>query len=289
MKIIYYLFLKPLIALPWPVLYLVSDFLYLIGYGIFRYRVSIVNQNLENSFPEKNSKERAKIRRKFYRHFFDVILESIKISGETEEQIRQKCHFKNPELIDSLTGKGRDVILVGGHYNNWEIMCYPLDRLVNDQVVAIYHQFKNKFFEKKMREARGSLGVHLVSRSELREGALNTLTKRLIIIFLADQSPTIAKRVYWTQFLNQETAVAYGTEIYALRKNAAVVYFQNKKVERGRYEITFKLLSEFPKEEPRGAITEKHVRALEEDILAEPQYWLWTHKRWKRKRNQDIE
>ncbi len=257
------------------------------GYRIFRYRVGIVDQNLKNAFPQKTKEERKKIRQKFYRHFFDLILESLKISGETEVQARKKCHFHNPELINTLTAQGRDVILVGGHYNNWEIMSYLLDTSLTTQVIAIYHQFKNKFVEKKMRQARGGLGLQLVSRSEVRKGALAAINKRMAIVFLADQSPTIAKRVYWTQFLNQETAVAYGTELYAFRKNAAVVYFQNKKTKRGRYEITFKLLSEFPKNEPKGAITEKHVKALEEDIIAAPQYWLWTHKRWKRKRMED--
>lgn len=284
MKIIYYLLLKPLVALPWPILYLLSDLLYLIGYKVFRYRIHIVDENLKNSFPEKSRQERINIRRKFYRHFFDLTLESLKMITQNASQMRERFNIINPELVNAFTEKNRDVIVVGGHYNNWEFLAYSMDMWLKGQAVGVYHQFKNNFFEKKMRQARAQLGMHLVSRSEAREGALEMLDMRIVLLFFADQSPTIAKKVYWTNFLNQETAVAFGTEKYALQKDAAVVYFHNKKVGRGKYEVTFQLLSEFPNKEAHGAITEKHVRALEEDILEAPEYWLWTHRRWKRKR-----
>lgn len=284
MPIFYYLILYPLSRLPWPVAYGISDLLYWTGYKVFRYRVSTVNKNLRNSFPEKSSKEIRDIRRKFYRHFCDVMVESVKLQTITKEELAKRQTVTNPEIVDHLFEQGKGLVVATGHYNNWEYVATGINPWFKHQTLGIYHQFKSKFMERKMLEARGVTGMKLVSRKAVREGFFETHKEPYAIFFGVDQSPTIAKKVYWTTFLNQETAVAFGAEKYAKERDYAVVFAENKKVKRGYYEMTIRILTENPKDLPHGAITEMHTKALEEQIQRDPIYWLWSHKRWKRKR-----
>lgn len=270
--------------MPWGIIYFLSDFLYILMYKIFRYRIKVVNKNLYNSLPHKSEKEITAIRNKFYSHFFDFIMEGIKLLSASPEDIMSRMTLTNPELLNKYHEEGRDLIICGGHYSSWEFTTMAFQPRLKHQTSAIYHQFKNKFFEKIMLDARSKAGMLLVSRSQVREGFYNTITEPIAILFGTDQSPTIAKKVYWTTFLGQETAVAFGSEKFAKERNAVVIWANNEKLGRSKFEVTFKVLTDTPQDEAYGQITEMHVRALEEQILREPAYWLWTHKRWKRKR-----
>ncbi|WP_420385116.1 lysophospholipid acyltransferase family protein [Roseivirga sp.] len=286
MRLTYYLFLKPISLLPWPLLYGFSSFCYWLVYKIFRYRSKIVTGNLTRSFPDKSHSEIKRLRDQFYRHFFDVTLESIKTFSISRKDMFERFKVRNPEVVDQFLKEGRSVILAGGHYNNWEYLALAIDPYLEMQTAGIYHQFKNKFFQEKMLQLRGRFGMKLISRSEVREGCLDNSDEQLALFFANDQSPTIAKKVYWTTFLNQETAVAFGIEKYAKQLDAPVVYFEIEKVKRGFYETSFRLLNDNPLEAAHGELTELHTQALEATILKNPVYWLWTHKRWKRKRKE---
>ena len=285
-RFIYYLIIKPLSLLPWGIAYAISDFLYWTLYKILRYRVNIVNKNLNNSFPEKTKTEIREIRRKFYRHFCDVIVESLKMQSMTVKEIKERQVVTNAEILDHLFEQNRSIIVCTGHYNNWEYVATGINPWFKHQTLGIYHQFKSEFLEKKMLETRSLTGMLLVSRSEVRNGFFERNNDPFAIFFGTDQSPTIAKRVYWTTFLNQQTAVAFGAEKYAKERNAAVVFAKNEKVKRGYYRMTLEMLTEEPINTAHGEITEMHTKVLEKVIQDKPEYWLWTHKRWKRKRKE---
>jgi len=286
-KILYYLIIKPISLLPWTVLYFLSDFSYLILYKVFRYRISIVDQNLSNSFPEKSSQEIRDLRRNFYHHFCDIIVESLKIFSISGEDAKNRFVVKNPEILKPYFDQGRSVLIPGGHYNNWEMLAVGIDSYIEHQSVAIYHRLGNKFMNDKALESRGKYGLKMVPRQEVKDYFAQT-KDLTATIFGADQSPSIAKKVYWMQFLNQETAIMFGVEKFAKEKNSPVIFGGIQKVKRGHYEFTLEVLIDDPSKAAYGEITEAHVKRLEQQIIADPQYWLWTHKRWKRKRKSEV-
>ncbi len=282
-QVLYYLIIKPISLLPWRALYLLSDFLYLVIYKLLRYRVQVVNQNLTNSFPQKSTSEIKTIRRQFYRHFCDIMVESLKIFSISAEDAKKRFVVTNPEILQPYFDAGRSVIIAGGHYNNWEMLAVGIDSYIPHQSVAIYHRLGNKFMNDKALKSRGKYGLKMVSRQEVKDYFKNT-TELTATIFGADQSPSIAKKVYWMEFLNQETAVMFGVEKFAKEKNSPVIFGGIEKVKRGFYEFTIDVLIEDPSKAEHGEITEAHTKRLEQQIINDPQYWLWTHKRWKRKR-----
>lgn len=284
-RIIFYLILKPLSLLPLSVLFYLSDFLYLLIYKLAGYRKNVVFTNLRNSFPKKTETEILDIARKFYHHFCDMMVESLKIFSISAEEAVARCRALNPEIIEDLFQKNKSVIVVCGHYNNWELAAVSFDLQVPHQVVGIYAPLANKFYDKKFFESRSQFGVELLPRRRVKS-FFNENSKRLTCtVFGADQSPTSrTKKMYWTKFLNQDTAVVFGPEKYSVEYNYPVVFMRIKKVKRGYYEYTFEILEENPLLAKYTSISEKHTRWLEKQILEEPQYWLWTHRRWKRKR-----
>ncbi|KYG79517.1 lysophospholipid acyltransferase family protein [Roseivirga echinicomitans] len=284
--VFYYLIIKPLSLLPLWMLYILSDFLYIVAYKIGRYRISVVSANLRNSFPNHSEKELIEIRQQFYRHFTDLLVESLKIFSISEEEAKARFVVTNPEVLQPFIDTNRSILIVGGHYNNWEMLAVGIDAYIEHQSVAIYHALKNKFLNEKILASRSKFGLKMISRPDVKAFFANT-TALTATIFGADQSPSIAKKVYWTHFLNQETAVMFGVEKFAKEKNSPVVFGGIKKVKRGYYEFTFEVLFAEPTLCLHGEITESHVRRLERQILEAPQYWLWTHKRWKRKKTKE--
>lgn len=284
-KIVYYLFLKPLSKLPLSWLYLLSDLLYFVIYKVVGYRKSIVYKNIKNSFPDKNKAEIDLIVSKFYHHFTDMMIESLKIFSISKKQAIERCKVLNPEVLNDLYDLGKPVILVGGHYNNWEMVALILNAQVKHLVTGIYSPLGNPFFELKFRETRGKFGTLLVPKKEIKSYFKSKQSTLNATVFGADQSPTFLKEnTYWTIFLNQETPVMFGTEKYAIENGHPVVFFYLSKVKRGYYEVFFEMIEENPRASEYCSITEKHTRLLEMQIIKQPEYYLWTHKRWKHKR-----
>jgi len=281
MPFLYYLLIKPLSLLPWKVLYGISTILYFFLYKMLKYRSRVVTNNLKHSFPEKDPEELLQIQKTFYRHFFDIVVETIKLFSAKPEEIIERSKIINPKVLNQYYDQGREVAVVGGHYGNWEYVAISLQPQLKHQVLGIYHQFKNAFFEKVMFESRTKTGMIFVSRKKVKEGFFKDNDNKYAVIFGADQFPANAKKVHFTTFLNQRTAVAFGPEKFAKERNMVVIWGENTRVGRGRYEITFKVLTENPRDEAPGVITDLHTKALEEEIIKSPAYWLWTHKRWK--------
>jgi len=276
----YYGILIPISYLPYPVLYVLSDGLYILLFRIIGYRKAVVIKNIRNSFPEKSEKEQLQIVDAFYKHLCDLIVESIKVFSISENQIHQRMKILNPEYINKYFEQNQSVILAGGHYNNWELFAVAIDAAIKHDAVAIYKPLSNLFFDEKMRYSRGKFGLKMISTKAVRQEFEKTDGLR-VIIFGIDQFPGNHRDSYRTKFLNQDTAMAFGVEKYAKEFNYPVLSGRINKVKRGHYEFEFTDAIETPQATSYGEITNRINLLLENDIILKPQYWLWSHKRWK--------
>lgn len=286
-KIFYYLFYVVILLhalLPFRILYVLSDILYVLVYKVVGYRLRVVRENMKNSFPDKTEKELMQLEKDFYHHFCDYFVETIKLLHISDEEAYKRMEFVNMEQVLSVTNRGNSCLVFLGHYGNWEWIPSVTRSFHNGEVLAqIYRPLKNKAFDDlflKLRSRFGSVGVAkndtLRAIIRMRKEGLQT-----VIGFMADQTPSLNNIHYWTSFLNQDTPVFTGVERIAKQTGFAVMYFDVEKIKRGYYRATVKLISDKPKEEPEFAITEKYIRMMETTILRSPAYWLWTHKRWK--------
>ncbi len=270
--------------LPLSILYVFSTGLYYVLYYGAGYRKKVVMGNLRRSFPDKSEKEIKKIASDFYRHLCDLIFESVRMFSMGKEEISRRAIVTNPEFVKELEAYNKGIVLIAGHYNSWEMMGTAFPMFSNLPVVALYSPIKDPFFSKVLSDSRGKYGLEMVPKQEAKAMFKEWDGRPAIYLFGGDQSPTSSKKSFWMDFLNQDTAVAFGTEKFAKEYDCLVVFGDIQKVKRGYYTMTFSLVTDQPLEEEHGVITVKHTQKLEEIIRAEPQYWLWTHKRWKRKR-----
>ena len=286
--LIFYLVL-PLIygisVLPFRVMYVLSDFMYLIIYRLIGYRVEVVQQNLVNSFPDKSPEEILAIRARFYRYFCDLILESVKTLTISPRAVVKRFEYENSELVAKYYEEGQSVNLVLGHYGNWELAGAGFSQMPYHTLYVIYHPLANKYFEKLIVHMRTRLGNRLYKRKEAAKAMVRDRHKVTMTAFIADQSPR-PENAYWTTFLNQETGVFTGTAKLSRLLKHPVVYASISRPARGYYKIKFDLIADKPQDMEEDVITELHTRRLEKDINACPYLWLWTHKRWKHKRPQ---
>jgi Kdo2-lipid IVA lauroyltransferase/acyltransferase len=271
--------------LPWPILFLLSDILFLLLYYILRYRLKIVRLNLSSSFPEKSTKELKSIEVRFYRYFADMILEIFKLFTMSDAQKLSRCKMdaETHELFKDLYAKGKSAIVVMGHYGNWEYCPSGLPLQTDFQSYVIYHPLTNIYFDRLMSRMRTSTSCKLYTMTGTLKGMLANRNELNLTAFLSDQSPNPAAAT-WMQFLNQDTAVFNGSEKIAQKLQLAVVYGCMERVARGKYIYHTQLICEDASKTQPGEITESHVRMLEKDICQAPEYWLWTHRRWKHQR-----
>jgi len=271
--------------LPLPVLYVFSDFLYLVLYYVVSYRRKVVATNLKNSFPEKTDKELKIIEKKFYRHLSDIIIETFKSTHMTRTNQKKRFTYSNLEIIDKLREEKRDIIAIMGHYNNWE---WPtlLPYYLKYKTIIIYKPLQNKYFNRFINNHRSEHGIVLTPTSQVIREIINYRKKDIntVSVFISDQIPSKGDIKYWTTFLNQDTAVFTGAGKIASKYDMAVVFFHVQKVKRGYYNLNIELLFDHTEGLSEEVITEKHVRRLEEIIKEKPEYWIWSHRRWKHKK-----
>ena len=281
-KIGYYLFIVPLSYLPLRVLYLLTDFFYLLLISVVPYRKKVIQTNLKNSFPEKSDKEINRLTRSFYWHFTDILAEGIKNLSISEKELKRRFKVKNPELMDELFAQNKSVLLVSGHYNNWEWLITSQNFLFQHQAMGIGMPLTSKFWDKKINARRQRFGMQVVHAKNFKEGIEKNKNIPVAILVLSDQSPGDARKSYWMNFLNQQTAVLFGAEQMAHTYDFSVVFFHTRKRKRGYYEMELTLITDNPSTMNWGEITEKHTHLLEQAIMEKPAYWVWSHKRWKR-------
>ena len=288
MIFLYYVVIYPISLLPLWILYRFSDLFYFLLITIFPYRRKVIRTNIERSFPEKSVEERKKLERAFYRHFADLLIESIKNLSITKKELLKRFQVENPEVINELYDRKKSVILVSGHFNNWEWFITSQGLLIPHHSFGIGTPLSNPFWNKKLNQKRERFGLKVIHASNYKN-ALSNSKEPYAVLMLADQSPVDSRKAYWTSFLNQPTAVLFGTEFMAHQYNTAVVYFVINKQKRGYYTLHFELITDDPNQWGWGKITEAHTLLLEKSIQANPQFWLWSHKRWKRQVPEDIE
>lgn len=296
MDYLIYLILKSLIyvgsILPFWVLHRISDFLFFNVYYIFDYRKKVVWRNLKNSFPEKSDEELKAIQKAFYRHFCDIMIESLKAFSISEKEIKKRHKLINPEIVHKYIEEGKNLSIMAPHYNNWEWLINSLNFIKepgNPKVLVMYAVLKNPYMEKLIKKSRTRMGTIMFPKAETLRQVAKYKNEQHLLCFAADQAPLNTYNSYWMEFLNQETGVFFGPEKISQSKNYIPVYLHVKKIKRSTYEIELEVITETPKETPYGYITEKFMGLVEEDIRKEPAYWLWTHKRWKRAKPADFE
>ncbi len=282
---ILYAFARLIFSLPLRALYVISDVCRFFLYRVVRYRVDTVRKNLRNAFPDKGEVELKMIERGFYKHFCDLFLEVNYVLFGSIRRAQKMVVFKNVELLNAYYQKGQSIVAVGGHYCNWEIL--NLIALYDKHtIIAAYKPLKNKHFEKFINRSREKFGVLPVPSHEIFRMSIKLAQegKPFFLGLIADQTPARGDIRYWTTFLNQDTPVFLGPEKIAQKTNQPVLFCNMRKVARGRYEVEFETLTENPKETKPYEITELHVRALDRLIQEAPQYWLWSHRRWKHRK-----
>ncbi len=271
--------------LPFKVLYFISDLLYLVLYYIISYRRDVVAINLRNSFPEKTAEELKTIEKKFYRHLADIIIETFKLTHMSAREQNKRFTYTNLEIIDKLRDEKRDIIAVLGHYNNWE---WPtlLPYYLKYKIIIIFKPLQNKHFNDFMNRQRSKFGIVLTPTSQVIREIINYKKNNIntLSVFLSDQIPARGDIKYWTTFLNQDTAVFTGAGKIASKYDMAIVFFHIQKVRRGHYNLDIELLHDHTAGLSEVVITETHVRRLEEIIKEKPEYWIWSHRRWKHKK-----
>jgi Kdo2-lipid IVA lauroyltransferase/acyltransferase len=268
-------------VLPFFVLHRLSDILYLLV-RLVGYRKKVIDANLYYAFPEKGNKERARIRNAYYRHFCDLFFETMKLQSISVGAMKRRMAFDNLELIENYALQKRDVIVVMAHYCNWEWV--PSVNLhITPVATAVYHPLKNKYMDGFMYRIRTRFGtLNFPKKATLREVVkLKRKQQRYILGLISDQSPARIHIQHRTVFLNQNTAVHLGAEKIAKTTGDPVVYLKVEKVKRSCYKGTFVPLFDNPKDTGDFEITEAHIGMLESQIMAKPEFWLWSHKRWK--------
>lgn len=271
--------------LPFWVIWGMADVFYVLLFYVVRYRRNVVHENLIRSFPEKSPEEIKKITKKFYHHLSDLGLETIKFNQMTEKQIDKRLKVHNLDIFEEYYNQGKSIVLLGQHHNNWE-WSGSIQRYIKAQYLVVYNPVrKNKELEKFILQSRERFGAKSIPVNHSVRTALefNNAKRPGALILAADQTPP-ANSQFWTTFLNQETAFFAGPMKIAIKTNQPVVLHHTRKVGRSKYEVFHYKLIENPGEVKPEEILMAYVLKLEEIIQSEPEYWLWSHRRWKHKR-----
>ena len=290
-KWVFKIFIFPLLyfisILPFWLLYSFSNFFYILIYFIIGYRKTVVIQNLKKSFPEKSEEEIKKITKQFYKHFCDVIFETLKLYSISIEEFQKRCTFSDEgkKTLNYFFDRDQSIVGVIGHMGNWEWAAISHQVYFKQLITGVYHPLSNKGFDGFMLKLRSRFGGNIVSMTALYKELLILRNKNIptTVGLIADQTAP-PESADWATFLNQDTSVFVGTENLAKKFNFPVVYLPITKLKRGYYQLGAIIITENPKEMADGEISKLHTLALEKNIQQQPAYWLWSHRRWKHKK-----
>lgn len=278
------LLLRALSRLPFAVLYRLSDLLYLINRIAVRYRYDVVEANLRNAFPDMGDDEQRRLREAVLRNLCDLVVEAVKGISITPAALEERVIYEDAAVIDELSAAERPFILVAAHHCNWEWPMLSLCRRLPSALSAVYQPLHNKWVNAFMLETRARFGAIPVANKDLLAELARRKKEMGVLALVADQVPTRGEELYWTRFLNQDTAFYVGIEKLARITRFPVVFLHIRRVKRGCYAVRFKKLAEPPYARDEHRIVERYARESEEMILADPSAWLWSHRRWKFKK-----
>ena len=286
MQLLVYLLAYPLLwlvsRLPFRVLYFLSDLLYPLIYHLIGYRKKVVRDNLALVFPEKTQEQRLAIEKKFFKHMCDMFLEMIKTMGISKEAAAKRYVFTNIELFHQLEDERKNTMIMLPHYASWEWV-FSLNAQMISQGFAIYLKIQNKYFDKLVRDIRSKFGTTLIVTNESRKIAKQVKqTGELFSLgIISDQSPMMSRARHWSTFMDIMVPVHIGGEELAKEHDLVPLYLKVKKKKRGYYEAKFIKLCDNPNDLPNYKITELFLGETEKSIREAPEYYFWTHKRWK--------
>ncbi len=273
--------------MPFWLLHVFSLKLYVLVFYIIGYRKKIVIENLKKSFPEKSEQEIKKITKQFYKHFCDVIFETLKLITISVPEFKKRFALTPTaiELFQKFELQQQSVIGVMGHSGNWEWGAIAPQFYFKQLLTGVYHPLSNKNFDAFMLKLRGRMGGNIVAMNNLLRELITLRQKKTatIVGLIADQTPP-PEGSHWAVFLNQDTPIFLGPEKLAKKFNYPVIYVSVKKIKRSYYQMDAELITDTPNELADGVITDLHTKALEKNIRDQPPFWLWSHRRWKHKK-----
>jgi len=288
MQLLVFILVYPLIwflsILPMRVLHLISDIIYIIVYYVIGYRKKVVRNNLKLAFPEKTSEELLEIEKKSFHHFIDIFMEMIKSFTISEKEISKRFTYKNLDIVHDFYKNNNSLIMMGGHYANWEWVV-NFTNLVPHKGFAAYKKIKNKYFDNKMKSSRSKFGGTFIPTSQFLDLIEQNEKNNIVAIYglLSDQSPKLKKTHYWSEFMGVKVPIHTGAELLAKKYNYPVIYFQTERIKRSYYESTVKVLAKNPRDYKDYEITDIFLKEIESQIRNKPEYYFWTHKRFKHK------
>lgn len=282
---IFYFFVKTFSLLPFRLVYLISDFMYVIVRYVVRYRRDVVKANLSSSFPEKSEDELIRIEKDFYHLFCDVLLESIKSYRMSYDEITRRVEFEGIEMMESLFKNGKNVIVAAAHSGNWEWMAAVYWQIKIENLVGceFNRPSKNPRIDEVLLGIRRRLGMITINKNEPIRPLLKLKRDNKIfgVGLLADQTPSAKNINFWTPFLNRETAFLTGPERIAKMFHAAMAFCDVERLGRGRYKYKLVKIADDVADLPENEATRIYAQLLEESIKRDPASWLWSHRRWK--------
>jgi len=268
--------------LPFGILYFISDGVYLVLYHLVGYRKKVVRANLELVFPEKSREERLRLEKKFFHHMCDIFLEMVKTMGIGKEEMQKRFTFTNIEVIHGLEAKGKNIMVMFPHYASWEWVL-SLNARIRSKGYGIYQKIQNPYFDRLVRGIRSKYGTTLIPTHESKKilGQASQGEEMIMVGIISDQSPMVHKAKYWTKFMDILVPVHVGGEEICKTNDLIPVYLQVRKIKRGFYQGTFSILAGDPRQVGDYEITNRFLEKVEESIREAPEFYFWTHKRWK--------
>ncbi len=289
MQLLIYIFLYPILwcisKLPFRLLYVLSDGLYILTYYIIGYRKKIVRENLALTLPNLSDKERLIIEKKSYQNMCDVFLEMIKTLTISKTEMERRYKFKNIEVYDYLEKKGKSIALLCAHYASYE-WAISINSKISFEGYAVYKKINNRYFDKLVRDIRSKFKATLITTKDTIPEMGNNYRNNKLSLYglISDQSPKLGSFFHWNKFMGIEVPIHTGGEMLAKKYDMNVLFLRTKKLGRGFYEAELEVLSENAKEEPNYVITDRFLKLVEQQIYEQPEYYLWTHKRWKHRK-----
>jgi len=290
MQLISYIFFRVMVFLfslmPFSMLYRLSDGLRFLFLNVIKYRYKVVKENLENAFPEKSESEINTLIEKSYRNLCDILLEGIKGMSLSDAEVMKRYKFINPEVADQFYDKGQNIVGMASHYGNWEWAVQAISLQLKCITVGVVARIKNKYLDGYIQKYRTHENV-MVLYPDMASPIIAKWDKRpALFVYIADQSPprNAADKAQWFKFLNQDTACLWGGDRMARKMDYPAINMAINRVKRGYYEVRLDVITDDSRNTTDGEITEKYMQRLEQQIIAKPQDWLWSHKRWKLKK-----
>ncbi len=291
MQLLIYVLVYPILwlisRLPFPIFYAFSDLVYILVYRIIGYRKKTVRRNLELAFPDYSPARRHEIEKKSYRHLCDMFLEMIKTMGISHEEINKRFMFTNLDMVHQAEAEGKSIAIMAGHYGSYEWVI-SMNGRVSFRGFAIYKKIANEYFDRLIHRIRSKFGAALITTKETIPTieANERAGIRGIYGFAADQSPKASKIYHWGMFMGIESPIITGAEMLAKKYDMNILFLRVRKVGRGYYQATFERPFPDVRSVPDYQISDTFMQMVEEQVREAPEYYLWTHKRWKVSREQ---